>query len=96
MKDNTLERSLLLHAGHVIDVKGHLSGVADAAAVRPDAPGAGEAKGSGWTVDGFQGRLDAELAGRAAVGVGAGAGDVGKDFSPPEQAVTGGVSTRGS
>lgn len=83
VKDYTFECSLLLHAGHVVDVEGHLSGVADAAAVVPDAPWTGEAEGSRRAVDGFKGRTDAELAGRTTVGVGAGAGDVGQDFSPP-------------
>lgn len=92
VKDDAFERSLLFHAGDVIHVEGHLSFVGDAAAVGPDAPRAGEAKGSRRAVDGLQSRADAELAGGATVAVGTGAGDMGQDFSPPGQTATVGGS----
>lgn len=92
VKDDPFERVLRFHAGNIVDVERHVSGVADAAAVRPNAPGAGETKGSRGPVDGLQGCADAELAGGATVAVGTGAGDVGQDFSPPvetEKSATG-------
>lgn len=61
----------------------HLSRIADAAAVRPDAGRAGESQSPRGAVNGLQGRDDGKLPGSATSGVSAGARDVRQNLGPP-------------